>query len=154
MKIRDRIEKALHDKGDLSVKELVDILHVSKQAIHVALKQLLEEEVIVKFGRTPKTIYRLNSGISPVSADFSSIAEDSKQYLSNRFLLITETGKMLQGIEGFNHWCKQLQLPLEKTLKEFLTTRIKYDAYINVSGLIDGKQKISNTRGYDNIYLN
>lgn len=153
MKIKLRIVRALQEKGDLSVKELVDMLHVSKQAIHVVMKQLLEEEVIVKFGRTPKTIYRLNTGITPVSPDFSNIEKDAVQYLAKNVLLITEIGKMLEGIEGFNHWCKQRKLPMEKTLNEFLITRKKYDAYIGVNGLIDGKEKITNTKGYDNIYL-
>ncbi len=153
MKIKHRIEKALLEKGDLSVKELVDMLHVSKQAIHVALKQLLEEDMVIKFGRTPKTIYRLNTGISPLSADFSDINKSAIQYLADNFLLITEIGNMLEGIEGFNHWCMQRKLPMEKALGEFLTTRKKYDAYVGVNGLIDGKEKITNTKGYDNIYL-
>lgn len=153
MKIKQRIEKALTEKGDLSVKELVDMLHVSKQAIHIALKQLLDEDEIVKFGRTPKTIYRLNTGTAPVIEDFSTIDSNTRQYLDKNFLLITEIGKMLEGIEGFNHWCRQRKLPLEKTLKEFQITRKKYDAYINANGLIDGKEKITKTKGYDKIYL-
>lgn len=153
MKIKHRIEKALQEKGDLSVKELVDMLHVSKQAIHIAIKQLLEEELIVKFGRTPKTIYRQNTGSVPLAADFSAIKTSTKTYLDENFLLITEIGKMLEGIEGFNHWCNQRKLPMEKTLDEFLTTRKKYDAYVTANGLIDGKEKITNTKGYDQIYL-
>ncbi len=153
MKIKHRITKALQEKGDLSVKELVDILHVSKQAIHIALKQLLDEDEIVKFGRTPKTMYRLNTGTTPVAEDFSTIDNNSQNYLAKTFLLITEIGKMLEGIEGFNHWCRQRKLPLEKTLNEFLTTRKKYDAFITTKGLIDGKEKITNTKGYNKIYL-
>jgi DeoR/GlpR family transcriptional regulator of sugar metabolism len=59
LKIKDKIITLLTQKGDLSVKEMVDSMHVSKQAIHVAITQLLEKELIIKFGRTPKTIYRL-----------------------------------------------------------------------------------------------
>ncbi len=154
MKIRDKIEAALHEKGDLSVKEMVDMLHVSKQAIHIALNQLLEEDVVVKFGRTPKTIYRLNIE-KPVDimADFTGISSDKQKYLAKNFLLITETGNMLDGIEGFSHWCKQRKLPPEKTLDEFLKTKLKYDRYYDANGFIDGKEKIANTKGYDKIYL-
>lgn len=153
MKIKDRIVNVLKEKGDLSVKELVDLLHVSKQGIHIALNQLLEDDAIVKFGRTPKTIYRINKVDTPVATDFSVISDEAKKYLDKNFLLITEIGKMLQGIEGFNHWCQQRKLPLEKTLNEFLTTRKKYDAYYNAKGIIDGKEKLKNTKGYDDIYL-
>ena len=153
MKIKDKIAIALKEKGDLSVKELVDMLHVSKQAIHIAITQLLEQDIIVKFGRTPKTIYRLNSGITVAENDFTAINSESKKYLAKNFLLITEIGKMMEGIEGFSHWCRQRKLPLEKTLDEYVKTMLKYDAYINTYGIIDGKEKLVNTKGYDKIYL-
>lgn len=153
MKIKHKIEKALQQKGDMSVKELVDMLHVSKQGIHIAINQLLEEEAIVKFGRTPKTIYRINIGTAMVTQDFSEISMDVQIYLSANFLLITEIGKMLEGIQGFNHWCIQRKLPLQKTVNEFLTTRKKYDSYYNVNGIIDGKEKLKNTKEYDKINL-
>ena len=74
MKIKDQILGALRESGDLSVKELVDLLQVSKQAIHIALNQLLDAETVVKFGKTPKTIYRLNpAGNSPEVAKPSSL---------------------------------------------------------------------------------
>jgi phosphoribosylpyrophosphate synthetase len=60
---------------------------------------------------------------------------------------------MLEGIEGFNHWCVQRKLPLEKTLTEFLNTREKYDSYFNTNGIIDGKKKIATTKGFNKIYL-
>lgn len=153
MKIKDKIVEALKEKGDLSVKELVDMLDVSKQAIHVALNQLLEEDFIVKFGRTPKTVYRLAVAKPLIISDFTSIDGENQAYLSKNFLLITEIGKMLEGIEGFSKWCKQRNLPLEKTVDEFLKTKLKYDAYFNANGIIDGKEKLINTKGYDIIYL-
>ena len=153
MKIKDKIQNALKEKGDLSVKELVDMLHVSKQAIHIAINQLLEQEVISKFGRTPKTIYRLAVASPAAVASFETIDADSQTYLSKNFLLITEIGKMIEGIEGFSHWCKQRNLPLEKTLTEFLKTKEKYDSYFNAAGIINGKEKLVNTKGYDTIFL-
>lgn len=153
MKIKHKIEIALKEKGDLSVKELVDMLHVSKQAIHIALNQLLEQDAIVKFGRTPKTIYRLKAENTAIATDFAAINSDAQKYLAKNFLLITEIGKMMEGIEGFNHWCKKRNLPLEKTVDEFLKTRKKYDPYFTTFGIIDGKEKITTTKGYDKIYL-
>lgn len=153
MKIKDKILIALKEKGDLSVKELVDILHVSKQAIHIAINQLLEQEIVSKFGKTPKTIYRLAATRPVAVSSFETIDGSTQDYLSKNFLLITEIGKMMEGIDGFNHWCKQRNLPLEKTLTEFLKTREKYDSYLNSAGVIDGKEKLINTKGYDTIFL-
>ena len=153
MKIKDKILKALNEKGDLSVKELVDMLDVSKQAIHIAINQLLEQEVILKFGRTPKTIYRLNDKQQVAKADFTLINSENQAYLVKNFLLITEIGKMMEGIEGFSLWCKKRDLPVEKTLDEFLKTKLKYDIYFDANGIIDGKEKLVNTKAYDKIHL-
>ena len=76
-----------------------------------------------------------------------------KKYLAENLLLITEIGKMLDGIEGFSYWCKQRNLPLEKTLDEFIKTKEKYDGYFNSTGIIDGKEKLINTKGYEKIHL-
>lgn len=153
MKIRDKIELALKEKGDLSIKEMVDMLHVSKQAIHIAINQLLEEEIVVKFGRTPKTIYRLKADKPVAKVDYTGISKEKQKYLVENFLLITETGNMLEGIEGFSVWCRQRSLPFEKTLDEYLKTKSKYDGYYKANGIIDGKEKIKNTKGYEKIYL-
>ena len=59
MTIKKSILKLFSQSNDLSVKEIVDTLLVSKQAVHYALNQLLEERRVEKFGRAPKTIYRL-----------------------------------------------------------------------------------------------
>ena len=153
MKIKDRIELMLKEKGDLSVKEMVDILDASKQAIHVAINQLLEAGIIVKFGRTPKTVYRLSSTKLLIINDFLTVNSENKAFLSKQFLVITEIGKMLEGVEGFEYWCKQRKLPLEKTIDEFVKTKEKYEPYYNDFGIIDGKEKITNTKGYDKVHL-
>ena len=153
MKIKDRIELMLKEKGDLSVKEMVDVLDASKQAIHIAINQLLEAGIIVKFGRTPKTVYRLASDKPLIINDFLTVNTENKAFLSKQFLVITEIGKMLEGVEGFEYWCKQRKLPLEKTIDEFIKTKEKYEPYYNDFGIIDGKEKITNTKGYDKIHL-
>ncbi len=153
MKIKHKILALLENKGDLSVKEMVDIFEVSKQAIHVALVQLLETDEIVKFGRTPKTIYRLKVKEKLDTLLTTNINDESLSFLNQHFLLITETGAMLTGVEAFAKWCKQRQLPLEKTITEFEKTKEKYSGYYNKIDIIDGKEKIVNTKGYNKIYL-
>ena len=153
MKIKDKIVKLLEEKGDLSVKEISDLLDVSTQGIHIALNQLLEAETVLKFGRTPKTIYRLAPINAPIIAETLLIDTEKQDFLAKHFLVITEIGKMLEGLEGFTHWCKQRQLPVEKTIDEFIKTRTKYEPYYDTLGIIDGKEKLVNTKGYDRIHL-
>ena len=153
MKIKDKIVKALEEEGDLSVKELVDILHASKQGIHIALKQLLEENKIIKLGRTPKTIYKLNPELDTPSLDKILLTTENANYLKKNFLHISEVGKLLDGIDGFSYWCNQRKLPLEKTILEFIKTRKKYDTYFNHQGFINGQKKLHNTKGFTKINL-
>jgi HTH domain len=153
MKIKESILELLKTHGDLSVKELTEILDVSKQGIHVAITQLLEADAILKFGRTPKTIYRIASPNSEKLSVEIEIPKEKQQFLEKHFLLITEVGDMLMGQEGFTRWCKQRQLPFEKTIEEFIITKSKYEQYYNDIGIIDGKEKLLNTKGYDKIFL-
>lgn len=153
MKIKDKIIGVLLESGDLSVKEMVDKLDVSKQAIHVALVQLLDAGEIVKFGRTPKTIYRLKAKEKTVAPITTNINDETLAFLNQDFLLITETGAILTGLDAFAKWCLQRQLPLEKTINEYLSTKEKYVGYYNNINIIDGKEKIVNTKGYDKIYV-
>ncbi|MES2797886.1 MAG: hypothetical protein V4683_18110 [Bacteroidota bacterium] len=153
MKIKDKIVDLLKIKGDLSVKELSDLLDASKQGIHVAINQLLESETIIKFGRTPKTIYRLTPAKAEVVDIQIDISKETEEVLAKHFLVITEIGRMLEGLEGFVHWCTQRQLPIKKTIDEFVKTLAKYEIYYNEIGIINGKEKLVNTKGYNAIYL-
>ncbi len=153
MKIKERIIIELTEKGDLAVKEMVDILEVSKQAIHIALLQLLEQNLITKFGRTPTTIYRLNTPKNENRIDKTEISLEKQSFLNDNFLLISEIGVMMEGLDGFERWCKQRKLPLEKTIDEFIKTKEKYKDYYDKMGIINGKEKLMNTAGYDEIFL-
>ena len=153
MKVKDRIISFLKDKGDLSVKELIDLLHVSKQAIHKSIVQLTEAGEIVKFGKAPKTIYRLKGSLQKSNETVINIDSKAAFFLKENFLLINEVGEIKEGVEGFDIWCKQRKLPLEKTIAEFTATKKKYDAYYNKLGIIDGNEKIQNTKGYHKIFL-
>ncbi len=153
MKIKDKILWQLREKGDLTVKELVDILDVSKQGLHVALLQLLEADEVLKFGRTPKTIYRISPPKATVLFNEIVIDKEVETFLKENFLVITETGQMLDGIEGFEHWCRQRKLPVQKTLDEYILTKKKYSKYYETTEIIRGDEKIKNTKGYDEIFL-
>lgn len=126
---------------------------MSKQAIHVAINQLLEADVVVKFGKTPKTIYRLHAGKTVVADEGATIKNETKKYLSGDFLLITEIGKILEGVEAFALRCKQRNLPIAKTAEEYANTKARYDSLFNAKGIITGIEKLTNTKAFNKIYL-
>lgn len=151
---REKILQLLAENSDLSVKEMVDRLDISKQAIHNAINQLLEKGEIVKFGRAPKTIYRLPTSTVRTPKEAIDLPEETLAILNKHFLLINELGKMLEGLEAFSEWCRQRDLPVKKTVEEYLNTLEKYKSYYDKDGIIDGKPKLLNTKGYEKIHLN
>ena len=153
MKIKDKIIKLLRDRGDLSVKEMIDLLHVSKQAIHKSINQLQEASLVIKLGKVPKTIYRLKINQQEKIITAINIDDKTTEFLKKNFLLITETGEMKEGLDGFEKWCRQRKLPVEKTIAEFIQTKKKYESYYNKFGVIDGNEKMQNTKEYDKIFL-
>lgn len=156
MTIKEKILQLFTQSKDWSVKQIVDELMVSKQAVHLALTQLLETKKVLKLGKAPKTIYRLNNEKAvkkSVQYEFSALSDEDIQYLEKKVLLINETGEMLSGVKAFEYWCSIRKLPVEKTLLEYKKTQIKYDTYRDASGFINGMNKIKNTEGYEKIWL-
>lgn len=143
----------MQDKGDLSVKELIDLLHVSKQAIHKSIIQLIEADEIIKFGKAPKTIYRLKSSLAKTIETEVTVDAASIEFLKKNFLLINEIGEMKEGVSGFSIWCKQRNLPIEKTIDEFMKTKSRYENYYNKLGIIESSEKMQNTKAYNKIFL-
>ncbi len=153
MTIKEQILELFKTDSELSVKEIVDRLHVTKQSVHLVMSKLLTEGKVEKFGKAPKTIYRLVKATEKTDEPITAVSAAQKKFLQKHFLLITETGKMLEGTEGFEAWCRQRKLPVQKTIDEFIATQHKYDAYLNREGLINGIEKLKNTKGYDKINL-
>ncbi len=152
MTTKERILDLFTTQAELSVKEIADKLLISKQMIHLVLNDLLEKRLIIKLGRTPKTVYRSVFYEKEIEA---TLLEDEIQtdFLQKQFLLITETGELKEGIKGFEIWCRQRNLPLEKTIEEFMSTRTRYLSYFNQNGFIDGMEKLKNTKGFKAVYL-
>ncbi len=154
MTVEKKIIALFDAQKELTVKELSNQLQVSKQMIHTVLKKLIDKNQIEKLGRAPKTIYRFlkknaNTDVIPFITD---IEEDKKKFLEMNFLVVTETGNLLDGIEAFNHWCIKRKQPLLKTIDEFIKTKKKYEAYYE-HGIINGTKKLTKTYG-EHTYLN
>ena len=153
MTVKTRILGLFERSRELTVKEITDKLGASKQMIHNVLRQLVDDHVIEKLGRTPKTVYRVAQKKLSEDDPAYDVSDDKKEFLKKNFLAVTETGNLLEGIEAFDNWCKQRKLPLQKTISEFIQTKNKYSPYYDKSGNVYGLEKLKNTKGYDKIWL-
>ena len=155
MSVKTDILSLFESQHELSVKEITDKLSVSKQMVHLVLTKLLQKGLILKMGRTPKTIYRLKANkTSRVSeGEVLYLSDPENEYLDKNFILVTETGDLLKGSIAFEHWCAQRKLPVQKTMNEFIVTKKKYAGYYDKHGIVNGTEKLKNTKGYDKIHL-
>ena len=153
MTVKEKIITLFEQNNELSVKEITDTLLVSKQMVHIALNSLMAENKVVKYGKTPKTVYRFSEKPHPEFKNDFNISDASNTFLDEHFLVITEIGEMLEGIKGFDYWCNKRNLPLRKTIDEYILTQKKYDAYKDKDGFINGLDKLKSTKGMDQIWL-
>lgn len=153
MNFKNKIQSLLEDKKELSVNEIVSELNISKQYVHRILNQLIENNEIERVGLPPKTIYKIKVFSIKKATSTENISTDKQQFLQDNFILITEIGQLLQGVQAFENWCDKRKLPLEKTIDEFILTKDKYNQYIDKNGLISGLEKLKSTKGYDTIFM-
>src|SRR5690606_5757387 len=129
MTVKQKIIQLFVEQKELTVTEIANELLVSRQMVHRVLKELLADNVVEKMGRTPKTVYRKRTKRVGLSEVMEPIPEAQAQFLQDNFLMITEVGEMLHGARGFKNWCVKRKLPFEKTIREFINTKKKYNAY-------------------------
>lgn len=154
MSVKSSIKQLFLQNRELTIKEIVNKLQASKQMVHIVMKQLLDEGFLEKLGRTPKTVYRLiDLTKKPDSVESVKIKQHENDFLKQNFLVITETGTILEGLPAFEYWCSQRNLPVIKTLEEFIITKKKYEQYYERDGLVNGIEKLKNTKGYEKIWL-
>ncbi|MFZ1676551.1 MAG: winged helix-turn-helix transcriptional regulator [Saprospiraceae bacterium] len=151
--MKREILKLLEKNSEMSVTELSDLLHVSRQLIHRILKILQEEGLVQKLGSSPRTFYRLVPIENQRKEQLIQIDDEKADFIKDHFLYITENGERYEGLEAMTLWCKRQKLPLEKTINEFISTRKKYLTYTGSNGLISGLDKIRNTQGFEAIGL-
>jgi len=140
---REKILQILLDKDGVSAKALRDILGISKQRVHKILKELIADKRIFKIGSPPRVLYYISD---PVIKNELDIDEETKEQLQENFILISPRGDLLEGVEAFSAWYEGRNLPIKKTIDEYKKTQTKYIRHVNKDGLIDGIQKLKNTK--------
>lgn len=148
-KIIELLKKA---NSGITVKEISEELNLSRQFLHRELNKLIEQGVIIKLGRSPFVYYQLNNAKIQIEEKYE-LENQEVQFLLQHFMIITELGEKLEGIDAMIHWCKKQKLPVEKTMKEYIATRKKYLAYFEKNNLINGTQKVTETKGIEKNYI-
>lgn len=137
-----KIIKYLFLRKQVSAKELIEYLEISRQALYKHLSKLQELGKIGKIGKPPTVYYfippeKINPNTIPVNIVNSPLIEKN-------YILITPSGQRLEGMAGFIYWCSKNNLSLEKTIREYEKTFHKYARY-QKEGLIDGGYKLRHT---------
>lgn len=140
---REKLIQILNEREETSVKILTELLGISKQRTHRILKELIQTGLIFKIGSPPKVFYRIKDKQQKIEFDLD---EADQNLLADKFILIEPNGNLLRGDIAFQVWCQNRNLPTHKTLKEYKKTLTKYDQYVSKLGLIDGTQKLVNTK--------
>ncbi len=133
----------------MTVHDLADALGVSRQYVHRVLAELEDDNLILKNGTPPRVVYVL-AGTQPLENN-TMISFEQETFLKQHFLLIDALGNFLEGLSAMKYWCSKQQLPLNKTIEEYVLTRTKYLNFYNEHHLIDGLEKLQNTKGIGNI---
>jgi biotin operon repressor len=124
VKTKDKILKLLKKHGQLTVHELSELLHASRQYVHRMISELEENGSIKKIGSAPRVYYSIvEENEQTKSVEFISF--ENEQFLSTHFLVVDPLGNSLEGLEAMK--------------------------YLDENGMIDGKSKLINTQGIGEI---
>lgn len=153
MNVENHILVYLSRHFEASPKEMTESIAVSKQIIHRVLARLIDAGEIEKQGRAPKVYYRLKEKAKTNVSAANEISDTEKAFLQDNFNLFTETGNQLEGIKAFEKWCARQNLQLQKTIAEYIKTREKYLAYFGKHNLINGTEKLTNTKAFSRVCI-
>ena len=146
---KERIIEYIGSEQPVSVKDLINYIGISKQAVFIHLKDLIENKQISKIGTPPKVFYILNKE-KDINKDII-INNDIKKIIDDNFLYVSPIGEVEEGFNGFTIWCNHNVLNPIKTANEYINTLDKHNGYKLKNGLIDGMNKINSS--FKTVYL-
>ncbi len=145
----EKIIEYINKFGRATGKELSDAIPaITSRAIRKQLKSMLEKNILEKIGKPPKVYYLIATSKNvpnPVLINKSVMA-----LINDRYLYISPTGKMKEGLDGFVMWCEYTHQDIKNTSIKYLETIKKYDQF-KKNSLIDGMPKMKST--FDPVFV-
>jgi len=149
MKTDERILHILQKDGATSVENLSVILKISRQYLHRKLNEMLEQNRVIKMGEAPHVFYNIAPAMDKQSSTI--VSYEKERFLDEYFMLIDALGNQLNGLSAMHYFTSNQHLPLLKTIDEYIETRKKYLDFYNEEHLINGLEKLKNTKGIGEI---
>lgn len=140
-----KVLEAIGLYGPIRSSEMVKKLNVSTKTIYKHLSKLLDDQLVIKTGSTPRVFYSVNSKV-----DFDMPPTDDDQVIENNYLYVSPSGEINRGVEGFNIWCLKNKLDFKKE-KRLFTSTIKSIQKLRKDGLFSAKKSILS--GKKSLYL-
>jgi hypothetical protein len=148
---KNKILEIIEEKKQVSAKQIKDILQISEPALFKHLKTLLASHSIKKIGKSPRVFYMPNTPDSQRLEDKDVVIEkDVQNFINENFIVITPSGEMKSGMDGFAYWCHKTKQPVEKTANDYFTTLKKYQD-LKKDNLIDASSKLETS--FSEVYL-
>lgn len=143
----EKIVKYIKSEGQVTAKDLVDYLGISRQALFKHIPKLLKNNSISKKGKPPKVFYFILGKKQGLKYDIDS---KIKEFIDKNYLIITPTGERLEGMNGFVFWAEKTSQNVKRAAEDYVKILKKYNRQ-KEEGFIDGMSKMRNT--FDYVYL-
>ena len=146
-----KVFETIERYGPLRSTELLKLLGVSTKTIHKHLAKLLDEQLIIKTGTTPRVFYVVQSK----SKESPAILDENDQIIEQNYIYVSPSGDMTRGVDGFQLWCARNRTEYSKEKKLF-SQRLKSIQKMKKGGLISAKKIIlsgKNSLHLDNVFF-
>lgn len=134
---QNQILSFIKERGEATVKVIVEEFSFSREMIHRHLKALYEADKIKKIGSAPKVFY------VPVQ-EKKEVVSIKANIVDENWLEILPNGEFLFGVEGFDLWCKKRGLDMKEKSVEY-EKMYKQKENFKEFGLIDATSKLVST---------
>ena len=145
----------IQSENGITTSQIASKLQISSQSASYHLKNLLEQNKVIKEGRHPNIFYHINSEYKDIARETPTLTGEA---LTDDFGFLDPVGNYLEGEIAFNSWQKfqyKGNLPKEDLINKFALERSQIPRDKN--GLIHANKTIDtnfeNQRAITNLYL-
>ncbi|MEI7604225.1 MAG: hypothetical protein WCJ19_04350 [bacterium] len=145
------ILQTINSYGPVRPTDLTKVLNISNTTLHKHLSKLLDEQLVVKLGKSPRVYYSINS--SP-TIEISSGDKDDKS-IEESYIYVSPTGEIIRGLNGFKIWSERNGYDFLTKKKSYIQ-RLKEINKLKKSGYFSSKKTILSGRRelyLDNVFF-